>query len=323
MHCQYCGSINGEDDHRCLRCGRRITGVVIAAPQSYIGANALALSVSPEEEVAAARAERLEQPPLFDAQPAASQPASQPASQKVIPFEQLQRQAAGRSAQAQATPSAKISLPRTAQPEASPRTQAKKPASADPRRSGQGNLDFRSDVPQGERILATGVPAQVYGDGHVAPPVRRITAGAMDVSMVLVGFGVFAAAARIAGPFLTSSSAGDVQSIGFGVGKAVWITLAASLVLISLFYGLLFAIARRETAGMNWTQLQLVTFDGSALDGRDRAIRFVSAWLSYCSGGLGLLWALADEESLAFHDHISKTYPAEKGSARVLVRQRR
>jgi len=90
-----------------------------------------------------------------------------------------------------------------------------------------------------------------------------------------------------------------------------------------LFYGLLWAMARRETAGMHWTQLQLVTFDGSSLNGRDRAIRFISAWLSYCSGGLGLLWALADEENLAFHDHISKTYPAEKGSPRVLFRQRR
>ena len=317
MHCQYCGSINGEDDHRCLRCGRRITGVVIAAPQSYIGANALALSVSPEEEVAVSRAERAEQPPLFDAPPTPSQ--------KVIPFEQLQRQAAGRSGQTQPSPSARVALPRTTQPEVSPRTAPRKPASADPRHSGQGNFDFRPDAPQGERILATGVPAQVYGDGHVAPPVRRITAGAMDVSMVLLGFGAFAAAARFAGPFLISSEAGDVQSIGFGVGKAVWITLAASLVLISLFYGLLFAMARRETAGMNWTQLQLVTFDGSALDGRDRAIRFVSAWLSYCSGGLGLLWALADEESLAFHDHISKTYPAERGqfagfsSAKALI----
>jgi len=128
----------------------------------------------------------------------------------------------------------------------------------------------------------------------------------MDVSMVLIGFGAFAGAARFAASYLVPS--GSV----FGAGKAVWMTLAASLTLISLFYGLLWAIARRETAGMNWTQLQLVTFDGSPLDGRNRAIRFVSAWLSYCSGGLGLLWALADEENLAFHDHISKTYPTEK-----------
>src|SRR5579862_3303483 len=82
MHCQYCGSINGEDDHRCLRCGRRISGTVIAAPPSYIGATALALSLEPsaehDREIAPARAEDSNQPPLF--------PASASPSQKVIQF---------------------------------------------------------------------------------------------------------------------------------------------------------------------------------------------------------------------------------------------
>ena len=85
----------------------------------------------------------------------------------------------------------------------------------------------------------------------------------------------------------------------------------------------MWAIAGRETAGMNGAQLHLVTFDGAPLDARNRAVRFVAAWLSYCSGGLGLLWAIADEENLAFHDHISKTYPAELPPSTVMVRQRR
>ena len=114
--------------------------------------------------------------------------------------------------------------------------------------------------------------------------------------MVILGFGVFLATAQFVGSSL-------------GEGEVLWIVLPASLTLISLFYGLLWAMARRETAGMQWTRLQLVTFDGSPLQSRDRAIRFASVWLSYCSAGLGLLWALADEESLTFHDHISETYP--------------
>jgi len=318
MHCQYCGLINGEDDHRCLRCGRRIAGVVIAAPLSYIGATALAMSVAPESEreVAPARAQAPEQTPLFDS-PFEARPNS---LHKVIPFEQIQRQVAGRQALLQPVPSVRPAEPKLAPGQSRPA--AKKSPSVQAG-NGQGNLDFHPNSAQGERILATGVPAQVYGDGHVAPPMRRLMAGAMDVSMVLLGFGAFAVAMRIAAVYLASSAAaGEVSNPGFGMGKTVWVTMAAAMTLISLFYGLIFAIARRETAGMNWTQLQLVTFDGSSLDGRDRTIRFVSAWLSYCSGGLGLLWALADEESLAFHDHISKTYPAEKGSSRTLVRQR-
>jgi len=288
-----------------------VAGVVIAAPQSYIGATALALEATPsrewDREVMPATAESPKQPPLFPPGP----------SQKVIQFP---------------APAGSVTVQKPAGP---PRAPAKKPASGVDQnkaaqnkagqgsRTGQGSLDFRPGLPQNERILSTGVPAQLYGDGRVAPPARRVTAGAMDVSMVLIGFGIFIGGAKIAAAYLASSASVEVQGSGFGSGKAGWIALAVSLILISLFYGLLWAMASRETAGMNWTQLQLVTFDGSPLDGRNRAIRFIAAWLSCCSGGLGLLWALADEENLAFHDHISKTYPAEKGSSRVLVKERR
>src|SRR5450432_4277838 len=44
MRCKDCGFANGEDDHRCLRCGRRLPGIVIAAPVGYSGANALAMA---------------------------------------------------------------------------------------------------------------------------------------------------------------------------------------------------------------------------------------------------------------------------------------
>lgn len=292
-----------------------MTGIVIAAPTSYIGATALAMAAEPyagtDPVPSQAQAKSPEQAPLFQTSqiPAISEaPRTTP---KVIPFEQLQRQAAGKAApQFPAEVAPKDAPERKVVTQ--PRTPQKKAAPV-----GQGNLDFRPGVPQSERVLATGVPAQVYGDGRVAPPMRRLTAGAMDVTMVLLGFGAFAGGVRIAGSFL-----GGLHGSGFGVGKAVWITLALSLLLISAFYGLVWALAKRETAGMNWTQLQLVTFDGSPLDGRNRAIRFAAAWLSYSSGGLGLLWALADEENLAFHDHISKTYPAEKPSASVLVRPR-
>jgi len=129
--------------------------------------------------------------------------------------------------------------------------------------------------------------------------MRRVAAAVIDSAIVLLGFGMFFGTACIFG----STFAG---------GKLVWVTFAVSLALLSLFYGLIWAVAMRETPGMNCMRLQLVTFDGSPVSGRIRAIRFVSAWLGYATGGLGLLWALADAESLAFHDLTSKTYPAER-----------
>ena len=41
MQCKFCGFGNGEDDHRCLRCGRRVAGTAVEAPTGYTGALAL------------------------------------------------------------------------------------------------------------------------------------------------------------------------------------------------------------------------------------------------------------------------------------------
>jgi uncharacterized RDD family membrane protein YckC len=307
MRCQHCGLMNGEDDHRCLHCGRKMPGVVVAAPPSYVGATALALSEAPAVERHVNPVPG--QAPLFQQTPQPTPQAGVPGVPKVIPFEAIQRQAAGRSNPG-FSPITPPSAPEETVKKTAPQRTAKKAQAG-----GQGNLDFRSGSAQNERVLATGVPAQVSGDGRVAPPMRRLTAGAMDAAMVAIGFGIFVGSAFISLNGLNGSS--------FGSGSALWTLMAISLALISLLYGLVWAIAGRETAGMNGAQLHLVTFDGSPLDARNRTVRFVAAWLSYCSGGLGLLWALADEENLAFHDHISKTYPAELPPSSVMVRQRR
>jgi hypothetical protein len=38
-------------------------------------------------------------------------------------------------------------------------------------------------------------------------------------------------------------------------------------------------------------------------------MRQLASVLSLISAGLGLVWALVDEENLTWHDHISKTFP--------------
>src|SRR4051812_36565584 len=95
MRCKYCGFTNGEDDHRCLRCGRRQPGVVIAAPASYSGANALAVAAALVPVAASPEPRQRQEPPRTAAPPA--QPALFPATaSNVIPFDQLQRQKAGK-----------------------------------------------------------------------------------------------------------------------------------------------------------------------------------------------------------------------------------
>jgi len=251
----------------------------------------------------AAKDDTQEFPPVQSALFAAPSP-------KVIPFDRLPRRTA-----AEAT---KVHPPNITQP---PRAAARRPPAPMIGQGmigqgmigrgmiGQGTLDF-IPAPVKARKLKTDVDAQVFCDQPVATPMHRFVASAIDAAVILLGFGLLVLTVQLLG--------GD-----FGGGKMFWISLAVALSLVSMLYGLIWAIAGRETAGMRFTDLQLITFDGFPLDARSRALRFASSWLSFCSGGLGLLWAIADEENLTWHDHISKTFPTIREVPGTFVKQRR
>ncbi|HTA45538.1 MAG TPA: RDD family protein [Bryobacteraceae bacterium] len=302
MRCKHCGFVNGEDDHRCLRCGRRLSGVVIAAPPGYSGANALApaaVTNGDTEEFTPVKTSvsTPDQPTLFTTYSPTGK-----SGQNVIPFDRLYREAVNRA------PARPPAAPQTPPPQQQPRV--RKAVTPSATQETQGTLDFIAGVPLKGRKLKTDVDAQVFCDQPVATPTHRFVAGAIDAALILIGFGVLVVTFQLLGG-------------QFGTGRMLWIGMGATLVLVAMFYGLIWAIAGRETAGMHFTDLQLITFDGFPLDARSRALRFASAWLSFCSGGLGLLWAVADEENLTWHDHISKTFPTIREAPRTFVKQRR
>jgi len=92
----------------------------------------------------------------------------------------------------------------------------------------------------------------------------------------------------------------DRQALSFFAGVAA---------VISLFYRALWCLANGDSPGMRFAGLRLVDFDGRRPDREQRAVRQVASLLSLLSAGLGLVWALVDEENLTWHDHISKTFP--------------
>jgi uncharacterized RDD family membrane protein YckC len=283
--------------------------VVIAAPPGYAGANALAQAFvmndteefAPVKAPAASNATTSEHPMLFA-------PPAQPGKpgQNVIPFDQLLREASVRSGVRTAV------TPPQPPPAAAPPThpRVRKSSVPSPALDLQGSLDFIPGVPLKARRLKTDVDAQVFCDQPVATPTHRAVASAIDAAVILIGFGVLLGIFSLLGG-------------SFGAGRMFWIGMGAALTLVTMLYGLIWAIAGRETAGMRFTDLQLITFDGFPLDSRSRALRFASAWLSFCSGGLGLLWAVADEENLTWHDHISKTFPTIREVPGTFVKQRR
>lgn len=169
---------------------------------------------------------------------------------------------------------------------------------------GQGTLDFLPSAPAKPRRLGTTVEAVIYCEAPVSTTLHRAVASALDWSMVLLGYGLF-----LVGFYVLGGK--------FDLTRSNVTVFGAMFLAIGFTYGLLFSWAGAETPGMRWTQLRLTTFDGFPPDRRQRLVRFVASCLSRCTQ-LGLLWSLADEESLAWHDHISRTFPTPHDS-RTLV----
>ncbi len=187
-------------------------------------------------------------------------------------------------------------------------TRAPKPATrrAKPVPEGQGTLDFLPPAPAKPRRLGTTVDAVIYCEAPVATTLHRAVASALDWSMVLLGYGLLLLVFYLLGG-------------RFDLTKSNAMVFGAILVVMGFTYGFLFAWSGAETPGMRWTQLRLTTFDGFPPERRQRLARFLASCLSRVTL-LGLLWSLADEESLTWHDHISRTFPTPHDS-RTLVFQ--
>ncbi len=121
-------------------------------------------------------------------------------------------------------------------------------------------------------------------------------AAALDASLILIAFAIFGIIFYLAG--------GQVA-----LNAKTWPVLIGVAATLVIFYQLLWCMANGDTAGMRWARLTLVDFDGQMPQRKQRLYRLASGILSLLAAGIGLLWALVDEETLTWHDHISKTFP--------------
>jgi len=136
----------------------------------------------------------------------------------------------------------------------------------------------------------------IYCDAPVAIPAHRAMAAALDASIIVMALAVFGIVFRLAGGTFLLNARTAPMFMGAAAGVAI-------------FYRLLWCLANGDTAGQKWTRLRLVNFDGQTPTRAQRFSRTASGFLSLMAGGIGLLWALVDEETLTWHDHISKTFP--------------
>jgi uncharacterized RDD family membrane protein YckC len=278
MTCGHCGTWNDEDDHRCHRCGRRLHAPnARSASGMYPVQTATApdLFRAPETRVVA-----LEPPP--ETKPANNrrrqpvQPslfAHREFLPQVIPFESI----------AQDTPQRKRGATQ----------QGSRNASKPMDESRQQSFAVMSATQRNPRNSPEAV---IYCDAPVADLTQRLAAFAIDLSIVTIALGMalliyYFAGGTFPANKLTIPIFGGMGALVFFLYEALWST------------------AGGDTVGMRAVHLRVIHFDGRNPDLRERMIRLCGSVLSLAAAGIGLLWALTDEESLTWHDHMSNTFP--------------
>jgi len=283
MHCPHCRAVNHQAEERCVHFGRRLNG---EAQGPYpIRAAATAAATAPALQPFPDR----ESPPGKTPAPAKPQetPNYQPSlfsngsrdgsAGKVIPIPTL----------TPLHPYHRDSAPRRPAHRGSASTRLQHRTSDFQQTLGFQDSAAEVRIQPGETIVC---------DAPVAAPSHRLMAAAADASLILVAVGLFLVIFFAAG----GQVALDRQAMSFIIGVTA---------VIALFYRALWCLANGDTPGMRFAGLRLVDFDGRRPDREQRGIRQVASLLSLLSAGLGLVWALVDEEKLTWHDHISKTFP--------------
>ena len=129
----------------------------------------------------------------------------------------------------------------------------------------------------------------------VAPLEDRAAAALVDCALTLCAFLLFA------GVFALSSTS-------LPHGRIALIGAASTLFAMGLLYQLLFFTVTDATPGMRYAKIALCTFaDENPSRPRLRG-RIAALLLSALPLGLGFLWAIFDENSLGWHDRITRTY---------------
>ena len=273
MICGYCRAKNSEEDHRCVRCGRRLHHAAPRpAPETY-----------PVIHGAAAPQLRME-----------TAQAAEAARPHIAPPRETTPSGSGAAIQASLFGPQAVPRPREIPaPRAEKRVQ---PAPRAPRKAAapgqQQSLDLLPPT------VGTRSPdAVVQCSARVAPLVLRMVAAAVDAAVVLTALGLFLGALSFGGVDIVLK---DQVSLGI---------YGAAAVLIALLYKGFFVLANGDSVGARTLRIRVVNFDGHRPTARQRAYRFAGGCLGLMAATLGMLWALVDEESLTWHDHISKTFP--------------
>lgn len=124
---------------------------------------------------------------------------------------------------------------------------------------------------------------------------KRRIAAVIDGACLLFAFGAFLALfSAVGGVFTANKLSGAV--------------CLATFAIVYLQYFAIFTIFGGTTPGMMLRNLQVVSFTGEPPSPRQMMLRSAGYVLSAGTMFLGFLWSMWDEDTLTWHDRISRTY---------------
>ncbi len=130
---------------------------------------------------------------------------------------------------------------------------------------------------------------------HLAPVESRLLAAAVDLALILVM--ACAAVWGITGHLVHNPTL-----------KFAEMCAAAGFILIGLAYQAFFLLTAKSTPGMMYAGLALCTFDDEYPTAKQLRDRLIALLISLLPVGLGMAWAIFDEDHLSWHDRLSRTY---------------
>jgi uncharacterized RDD family membrane protein YckC len=275
--CHYCGVMNREEELRCTKCQRRLHfDNPRPRPESY---PVIETAVAPE---------------------LAPRPEAVPPSRPVLASVNTDAGVAHRRVPSQQAlfahgPSNKVvefGDPADPRPERHHRsTPRRKPV------PGQTAFEFQPLEPPA-RPLTRELDSKM-AQVPVAPRVLRAMSATFDVALILAFSGLFLLTVQAMSRYVVGASLFTLATLPY---------LLAAPVLIGFAYKLLWCLSGHCTLGIQGARLRLVSFDGGTPTQTQRIVRFASGWLSLAACSLGLLWALGDQDTLTWHDHVSQTF---------------
>jgi uncharacterized RDD family membrane protein YckC len=143
--------------------------------------------------------------------------------------------------------------------------------------------------------MAEAAPAPSAREFQLAPFGLRAMAAVVDGALILGSF--MAVAVLVAGHVKALPPIKELE-----VGSVF--VLAA----IGMLYQALFFTLTEWTPGMKYAHISLCTFDDQKPTRAQTRSRLVALLLSLLPVGLGLAWAIFDEDHLSWHDRLSRTY---------------